>query len=323
VVSRRQRGVDDSSSRQLSGRVGSAANNPRNRDAVAVVGAGGIGLTLAAGLAEAGHPVLLCGRHALDTVTIHDERGVRRYPLEPAQDPALVHRVPWVVLATKIHQTEQALPWLMHLADRDTYVVVAQNGVEHRERVHGVAGHITPALVYLSGERIAPGVVRARSPEKSDVLVPNDRDGAAVADLFAHTPIRVEEVADFTTASWEKLLRNAVANPITALTARRVGVLRNGEIEVVARELLRETVAVARAEGAALPDDAIEQTIDSIRRLDPEIAPSMLQDRLAGRPLELEGLTGIVVRRAARHGIDVPASRMLLALLNATVNEAA
>ena len=288
------------------------------------MGAGGIGLTLAAGLAEAGHPVLLCGTHALDTVTIHDERGVRQYPLEPAQDPSLVHRVPWVVLATKIHQTEQALSWLMRLADQDTYVVVAQNGVEHRERVHGVAGHITPALVYFSGERISPGVVRARFPEKKyDVLVPNDRDGDAVADLFAHTPIRVEEVADFTTASWEKLLRNAVANPITALTERRVGVLHNGELEDVARELLRETVAVARAEGAALPDDAIEQTIDTIRRLDPEIAPSMLQDRLAGRPLELEGLTGVVVRGAARHGIDVPASRMLLALLNATVNEAA
>jgi len=323
VVSPQQGGVDDSCSRQSSGRVGSAASNPRDRDAVAVVGAGAVGLTLAAGLAEAGHPVLLCGGHVLDTVTIHDEHGVRQYPLEPAHDPALVHRVPWVVLATKIHQTEQALSWLMRLADQDTYVVVAQNGVEHRERVHGVDGHITPALVYFSGERIASGVVQARYPEKYDLLLPDDPDGAAVADLFADTPIRVQEVADFTTASWAKLLLNAVTNPITALTARRIGVLHDAEVEDVARELLRETVAVGRAEGAALTDDAVEQTIDALRRLDPEIAPSTLQDRLAGRPLELEGLTGTVVRRAARHGIDVPASRMLLALLNATLNKAA
>ena len=322
MVSRRQCG-EDHSSRQSPGRVGGAASNPRNRDAVAVVGAGGVGLTLAAGLVEAGHPVLLCGRHALDTVTIHDECGVRQYRLEPAEDPALVHRVPWVVLATKIHQTEQALPWLMRLADRDTHVVVAQNGVDHRERVHGVDAHITPALVYLSAERIAPGVVRARYPEKYDLLVPNDRDGDAVADLFAYTPIRVQEVADFTTASWEKLLLNAVTNPITALTARRIGVLHNAEVENVARELLRETVAVGRAEGAALTEDSVEHTIDALRRLDPEMAPSTLQDRLAGRPLELEGLTGAVVRRAARHGIDVPASRMLLALLHATLDEAA
>jgi 2-dehydropantoate 2-reductase len=324
VVSRHQRGEDDLRSRQSSERGESAASHSRNRDAVAVVGAGAVGLTLAAGLAEAGHPVLLCGRHVLDTVTVHDERGVRKYPLEPAHDPALVHRVPWVVLATKIHQTEQALSWLMRLADQDTHVVVAQNGVDHRERLAGVAGHITPALVYFSAERMRPGVVRARSPEKKyDLLLPNDRDGDAVADLFAQTPIRVEQVADFTTASWAKLLINAVTNPITALTARRLGVLHEAGVDDVARELLRETVAVGRAEGAALTDDMVEETIDAIWRLDPEIAPSTLQDRLAGRPLELDGLTGVVVRRAARHGIDVPASRMLLALLNATLNEAA
>jgi 2-dehydropantoate 2-reductase len=41
----------------------------------------------------------------------------------------------------------------------------------------------------------------------------------------------------------------------------------------------------------------------------------MLFDRLAGRPLEHQGLTGAVVRAAERHGIDVPLNRAILALL--------
>jgi 2-dehydropantoate 2-reductase len=324
VFSMHWRDQHDSSQQQLPGSLGRAANGGSwSEDAVGIVGAGGVGLTLAAGLAQAGHPVLLCGRHAVSTVTIQDESGVRRCHVQRVADPVRVHRVPWVVLATKIHQTEQAMPWLMRLADRDSYVVVAQNGVDHRERLDGVDGHITPALVYFTAERIAPGVVRAHYPEKEQLLLPNGRDGDAVADLFAHTPIRAKEVDDFTTASWAKLLINAAANPITALTARRIGVLRDAGVEDVARQLLWETVAVGRAEGAALPDGVVEQTIDRLRRADPAIAPSTLQDRLAGRPLEIEGLTGAVVRLAARHGIHVPASRMIVALLNASLETAA
>jgi len=44
---------------------------------------------------------------------------------------------------------------------------------------------------------------------------------------------------------------------------------------------------------------------------------SMLYDRLAGRPLEHEFITGAVVNAAARHGIAVPLNEALLALLRA------
>jgi 2-dehydropantoate 2-reductase len=49
----------------------------------------------------------------------------------------------------------------------------------------------------------------------------------------------------------------------------------------------------------------------------PETASSMLYDRLAGRPLEHQHLTGEVVRRGADHGILVPVNAALLALLDA------
>lgn len=41
----------------------------------------------------------------------------------------------------------------------------------------------------------------------------------------------------------------------------------------------------------------------------------MRQDRLAGRTLEYDALTGAVVRAAERHGISTPLNRLLLALL--------
>ncbi len=43
----------------------------------------------------------------------------------------------------------------------------------------------------------------------------------------------------------------------------------------------------------------------------------MLYDRLAGRPLEHEHITGAVVRLPERHGIAAPLNRAVLALLRA------
>ena len=48
-----------------------------------------------------------------------------------------------------------------------------------------------------------------------------------------------------------------------------------------------------------------------------ELGTSMYFDRLAGRSLEHEALTGAIVLAGERHGIATPLNRALLALLRA------
>jgi len=67
------------------------------------------------------------------------------------------------------------------------------------------------------------------------------------------TSLEVVEEADFTTAAWRKLLSNVAANPITALTSRRLGVLRDTGVRVLASTLLAEAISVGVAEGAESP----------------------------------------------------------------------
>ena len=59
----------------------------------------------------------------------------------------------------------------------------------------------------------------------------------------------------------------------------------------------------------------MERTLAFYDALPPDTGSSMLFDRLAGRPLEHQGLTGAVVRAADRHGLEVPLNRAILALL--------
>ncbi len=232
-------------------------------------------------------------------------------------DPTTVDGpVDWVFLTTKIHHTAAAKPWLTALTGPDTRVVAAQNGVDHRERLAPLTtAQVVPALVYFTAERIDLGSVRVRRTGR-DLVLPDDPDGRAAAQLGKENDIAAHSEPDFTTAAWRKLLTNATANPLTALTGRRVEVLREPAIAELALSLLEETAAVAASQGARLPEDAAATTLAWMRQLPSGITTSMLQDRQAGRPLELDGLTGTVVRLARRAGVPTPMTDVVHALLS-------
>lgn len=287
-------------------------------ETVAVVGLGAVGTAFAASLAEAGHEVVACGRRPLERIEITDERGTRAYPVGWAGSPEDAGPVPFVVLATKIHDTPATVEWLARLTADGGHVVVAQNGVDHRERVEPLVGAaaVVPALVYLNAERTAPGSVRVRRTER-DLVLPDDAAAKAAANLFETSGLTVETHADFRTAAWRKMLTNVAANPITALTGRRVEVLTEPAVADLALAVLREAVAVGRAEGAQLTDADATRTLAWLQGLAPGSTTSMLQDREAGRRLEYDGLTGTIARLGDRHGEAVEANRALLALLSA------
>jgi 2-dehydropantoate 2-reductase len=285
-------------------------------DPVAVVGMGAVGTLLAGALASAGYSILACGRTPLASITVAGDAGSTSYPVAWTDQPGDLRGIRWAVLATKIHDTAAAAGWLAALSPGQ-YLLAAQNGVGHRERLAPLTrATVVPVLVYVNAERAGPGRVRARGTGRGLVL-PADPPGKRAASLFSGSGLAAETVADFRAASWEKLLSNVTANPLTALTGRRAEVLREPPVAALAMDLLRETVAVARAEGASLPDGAAPGMLAWLQALPPGATSSMLQDRQAGRPLEHAGLLGPVVDGGIRHRIPTPASQAVLALLSA------
>jgi 2-dehydropantoate 2-reductase len=291
---------------------------------VAVVGLGGVGGGAAGTLAAAGrHDILACTRQPLARFTLECADGTVEAPLRVLIDPAQAKPVDWVLVCTKTHQTAAAEPWLARLCTPATRVAVLQNGIDHVARVAPLAGGATivPVLVYYNGERLAPDHVRLRHASPYDAVVADDEPGRAFVDLFEGTPLRIMRSGDFATLAWRKLLINSVANPITALTLQRQAVLRRPDVQDLCRGILDEAVAVARAEGVKLADDETERTIATLHNFSGELGTSMYFDRLAGRRLEVEALTGAIVAAGDRHGIAMPLNRGLLALLRA-INDA-
>ena len=227
--------------------------------------------------------------------------------------------VDWVLLCTKTHATASAAPWLKRLCTPATRVAVLQNGIDHVARVAPLAGGATvlPVIVYYNGERLAADRVRLRRGADQDFVVADNDDGRAFAQLFEATPLRVHLGDDFVTLVWRKLLVNAVASPVTALTLQRQAVLRRPDIQTLCLAVLEEAIAVGRAEGAQLAVDEAARTLATLFTFSGELGTSMYFDRLAGRPFEHEALTGAIVAAGERHGIATPLNRALLALLRA------
>jgi 2-dehydropantoate 2-reductase len=92
--------------------------------------------------------------------------------------------------------------------------------------------------------------------------------------------------------------------------------LRREDVQALCRAVLDEAV------GAQLAPDETARTMALLLTFPPDAGTSMYFDRLAGRPLEAEALTGAIVTAGARHRIATPLNTALLTLLRA-VSDAA
>jgi 2-dehydropantoate 2-reductase len=278
---------------------------------VAVVGVGAIGGVIAGLLTSAGHEVLLCTRRPLAELTIESPEGLIRVQGRNWTSPDQASRVDWVIVATKTYDSGGAKLWLDRLCDEKTQIAVVQNGVEHRENF-APEWIVLPVVIDVPTERRPDGSILQRS--KAVMRVPESSEGRAFAGLFAGTTAEVHLTADFVSAVWGKLCINS-AGAISALTGKPAGILRDDAWGKIALDIIAECVAVGRAEGAVLDDSTGERILAGYRAGSPDSVNSLLADRLAGRPMEIDARNGVIVRRGERHQIATPLNGMVVALL--------
>jgi 2-dehydropantoate 2-reductase len=285
---------------------------------IALIGPGAIGATVAAYLHAAGHPVLLCGHTARESIEVRpDDQDPILLPGPVYTDPGDVDGpIDVVFVAVKDTQNEQAGAWLARLCDAHTVVCALQNGVEQLDRVGRFcpSSTVVPAAVWISSEIQPDGWVRVRTEPR--LVLPDTEAAATLAELLRGAGVTVELDPDFSTAAWRKLLVNSVVG-FMVLTGRRSGIFRRDDVAALGRRYLAECLAVARAEGADLGDEVIDEIVDMLAQSPPDITTSMLTDREAGKPLEWDIRNGVILRKAAAHGLATPISEVVVPLLAA------
>ena len=136
-----------------------------------------------------------------------------------------------------------------------------------------------------------------------------------IAQLLLDSGLQAEALPDLRPAQWSKLIFNATVNAVAALTRLPHDFhYAEGALGELVHALVEEGKAVAAAAGVELREDPWEMNVLATQRGHAHY-PSMLEDVEAGRPTEIEPITGALVREAARHGVEVPLQRAMYALV--------
>jgi 2-dehydropantoate 2-reductase len=235
--------------------------------------------------------------------------------------PSEAFEVDWVIVSTKAYDVAGAAKWLERLCSKGAPVAVLQNGVEHRERFapYVPMEKILPVMVDCPAERQDSDKVRQRGVMR--LKVPDNALGRDFVKLFAGTPADATTVPDFLSVVWRKLCFNS-AGVLSAVVLQPAGIVRQEAMGDVALQIIRECAAVARVEGANLEENVAEVVLAAHRAAPADSINSMLADRQAGRPVEIDARNGVIVRLGRKHGIATPANSMAVALMEAMAAKA-
>ena len=272
---------------------------------IAVFGAGGVGGYFGGRLAQAGEDVVFIARgdylkailkHGLRVDSVKGDFLVK--PVQATDDPAQVGIVDVVLVCVKAWQVPDAAQALRPMVGPQTFVVPLQNGVEAPSQLAAVIGqeHVLGGLCGLITFVLEPGRICHAGAD------PFIRFG----ELDNRPSERVEELRQaFDRASGLTVI-NAWSG-MGAVTRAPIGVFRS---QPGTRQMLEQMVSeiynVGRAQNIALPDEAIEKTMEFLDTLPPDGTASMQRDIMNGKPSELEAQNGAVVRMGQQVRVETP-----------------
>jgi 2-dehydropantoate 2-reductase len=306
---------------------------------VCIFGAGALGGHLAAHLIAAKHcEVALVGRGPL--LAAIKERGITLQTggkeiggmADVATDkPETLPPQDIVFTALKAHMLPAAAQAIGKLTKPDGVVVVLLNGIPWWFN-HGLPGnkgtlplldpdgglwkHIRPERVigsvsYSPNEIIAPGVIRHTQQNRWVFGEPDGSMSARlklVADLVSGAGIETQTTNDIRSELFRKSAANAPNNTLGALTRLDTSQIADDDgLVKLAMGIINETLAVAAKLGFDLTRELnAEQIATRARGGRPGMRPSMAQDALAGKPLEIDGLLGQTQAYGRELGVPTP-----------------
>ena len=296
---------------------------------IAVLATGAVGGYFGARMAAAGHEVCFiargANRDAIRARGLKIESVLGDLLLERpnvTDDPAEIGPVDIVLFAVKLWDTEQAARQALPLMGPQTRVIPLQNGIDGPDRIASILGAeaIAPGSAYIATVLSSPGVVTHTSPFAR--MVVGRSDGKGDAPLKAFTDAAVAAGIDITLSDdidrerWQKFVFLVGLSGATASTRMPLGpILQDTDTRALFHDLMREVVLVARARGVALADDFADDRLKFGDGSPPTFKASMLHDLEHGNRLELDWLSGYVVRLGRELGIATPANEAVYKML--------
>ena len=295
---------------------------------VAVFGTGGVGGYFGGLLARSEHDVTFIARgNHLNAIK---ENGLRVesqldgpfvVPGNATDNTADVGEQDLVLFTVKMYHNIEALDSLKPLIGTNTVVLTLQNGIDNGDLLAEVVGeeHVMIGSAYMEGRVSKPGVVTQGGPGIAafgEMKVGISRRGENLLQRFQESGWRVNLHENMPGMLWKKFAYIAGSAAVCAAANCVYEEMRTKpETRSLIQNAIEEVLAVGRAKGAPIMPDSLAWAMDSLDGFPGQGRASMAKDFTDQRPVELEGLTGTVVRMGKELDVATPVNDFLYAIL--------
>lgn len=295
---------------------------------IAVIGAGAMGSLFAGRLAESGHDVALIEVSAtmIEAINTSGLRmtglfGDRSYKLPVGPADGYTDIFDLLVVFTKGMHTASAIAAVKHAVGPQSWALTVQNGIGNVETIETVIprDRIVMGMTNWPSTLVEPGLINV--PGKGEIKLWSATGEAsekveAISASLDEAELNCELDPKVEVAIWEKLAFNTALNSLAAITGLTVGEIgESSEARAIVFTIVEEVVEVAGARGLAIDIDHIRQSIEYAFANHRQHKPSMLQDRLAGRRMEIGTITGAVSKAGEEFAIATPVTTTFARLL--------
>ncbi|WP_137391143.1 ketopantoate reductase family protein [Rhodoligotrophos defluvii] len=309
---------------------------------ICIIGAGAIGVFLAARLGRLGHEIAVVARgeraaairdkgivlSSADGHPIHQRPGVaERTEALGLQDYVLVtvkgYSVPetaeilelLVRAGTQVVFVQNGLPWWYFAGEGSSVGEMLDPG--GRLAVAVPRDNTIGCVTYANVRNTGLGEAHHVSDSTFILGRPDGRQDAALKRLaaaMADAGIDARVTADIRKEVWTKLWGNLAFNPISALTGAAMDeIILSPETRPLVIAMMSEARAVAEQTGVRF-DMTVEERLAKAA-LAGAFRTSMLQDLEAGRRLEIDAIIGAVAALARDVGMATPSIDVILGLI--------
>ncbi len=243
------------------------------------------------------------------------------FPAHLTHHPAELAPADLVIVCTKSYDLEATIEQLRPCLGPATVVLPLLNGVDSAERIARLlpGQPVWEGCVYIVARLAAPGRVRVANGPRTLLFGSPTAPAAQLArveTLLRAAGIEAQLAPDIRRTVWEKFVFISPGATLTsAFDMPLADVLARPDARPLLDGLLVESQQLAAALGVALPPDVAARTLARMAAMPAGTTSSMHSDFLAGKPTELESLTGYVVRRSRTLGLACPTYEGLYAQL--------
>lgn len=200
-----------------------------------------------------------------------------------------------------------------------TTIALMQNGIGIEKPFHKAfpENPIISAVLYPALAQTAPAVFSHQLLDRivlgtfpAEASASHKHTATKLSQMLAEGGAAAEHHDDVQIERWKKVLINASENPICALSRlpdTQFFLSAEGAIDFM-KDVMMEIAATARAAGYLdITDDVVDSQLRLLTsRPLPGVAPSMMQDAIAGRQMENDAIIGNVVEIARANGVSTP-----------------